>query len=119
LKNTYCTFLLSQIHDVCDAVVREISLMTGNRFELARSIEASSDKSVDAEITKEIFTTNLTRSSAMAKPSRELKKEISSTEVTEVLAPRKKRISDISQMRLDAYVARSAEQDEKKKHRSI
>jgi hypothetical protein len=107
---------------VCDAVVREISLMTGNRFELARSIEASSDKSVDAEITKEIFTTNLTRSSAMAKPSRELKKEISSTEatkVTEVLAPRKKRISDISQMRLDAYVARSAEQDEKKKHRSI
>jgi hypothetical protein len=107
VKNSIWSFLRSQIHDVCDAIAKECSFAASNRFELAPSVQAKDNTSPNTEMA-----TKIASNRGIAKKSTE---ELALVLPTQTATPRRKRISDISQMRLDAYVTRSTEQALKEK----
>lgn len=108
MKNTAWFYLRSQIHHVCDAIVREFSFATGNHGELAQSIQLKGNTSGNNDMAAKVVPNG-----SIARKSTDQPTPVPSAQTVK---PHKKRISDISQMRLDAYVARTAEQAVKEKN---
>jgi hypothetical protein len=108
LKNTVWSYLRLQIYHVCDAIVREFSFATGNYVELAQPVQLTGNTSGNKNMA-----TKVAPNSSSARKSTD---QLAPVPPARTITPHKKRISDISQMRLDAYVARTAEQAVKKKN---
>ncbi len=109
LKNNVWSYLLLQSHHVCDAIMRELSIATGNCIEPAKPGQLNWGTANRAN-TATALSNMTTHNSQLVVLKTGTESAVKPT--TETKVPRK-RISDISQLRLDAYVARSAEQAEK------